>query len=139
MKKISVEAINPKNGAVVYLPELKELSRQNRNNPTQADLRMWKNVLCKRKTGFIFLRQKPINRFILDFYCSGLSLAIEIDGGYHKKQRGYDSERDSFLKQIGIDTIRFSNFEVLNNIETVKLKILSLVKGRSPAIGGERD
>jgi len=129
---IVVEALNPKNGAVGYLPELKELSRQNRNNPTDAEQKIWKEILCARKTGYIFLRQKPINRFIVDFYCSQLNLVIEIDGEIHLKNRKYDEARDDFLRQIGIDTIRFSNHEVLTEIEAVRLKILSLVKGRNP-------
>jgi len=131
--------LNPKNGAISYLSELTELSRQNRSNPTEAELKIWKEILCERKTGYIFLRQKPINRFIVDFYCSQINLAIEIDGEIHIKNRRYDEARDGFLKQIGIDTIRFSNYEVLNEIEAVRLKILSLVKRRSPAVGRERD
>jgi very-short-patch-repair endonuclease len=94
---------------------------------------MWCEVLRRKQTGFLFLRQKPIFRFIVDFYCSELNLAIEIDGKSHKKRKGYDEERDKFLKQIGINTIRFSSDEVMDNIENVKniLKI-SLVKGRNP-------
>ena len=86
-KKIVVEAINPLHGNVNYLNELLELSRKNRNNLTEAEEKIWIEVLMKRKTGYKFLRQKPINRFILDFYCSELNLTIEIDGNSHDKKK----------------------------------------------------
>lgn len=82
-------------------------------------------VLMKRKTGYKFLRQKPINRFILDFYCSELNLAIEIDGSSHNKKKGYDEARNLFLSQIGIKTMRFTDDEVVNNIDEIRKKILN--------------
>ena len=103
------------------------MSRKNRKNPTQAEEKIWKEILMKRKTGFKFLRQKPINRFILDFYCSELNLAIEIDGNSHDKRKGYDETRDKFLHQIGIKTIRFTNDEILNQIDIVKIKLTNLI------------
>ena len=81
----------------------------------------------KRKMGYKFVRQKPINRFILDFYCSELNLAIEIDGSSHDRKKGYDEARDKFLQQIGIKTIRVTNNEVLNNIEAVRLKLMGFI------------
>jgi len=117
---VVTEALNPLHGNVNYYKELKELSRRNRNKPTESEEIIWKEVLMKKKTGFRFLRQKPINRFILDFYCSELNLAIEIDGSSHDAKKGVDRERDLFMQQIGIKTIRFSNNEVLNEINKVK-------------------
>ncbi len=84
-------------------------------------------MLSRDKTGYRFLRQKPIDRFIIDFYCPKLLLAIEIDGGSHIKKKGRDEHRDKFLKQIGITTIRFTNEEVINNIELVRKKINDLI------------
>jgi len=126
-KKVDYEAIDPNRGNVRYLSQLKSLSKINRRNPTEAENKIWKEVLMKRKLGYKFLRQKPINRFILDFYCSELNLAIEIDGGSHLKKSGYDTARDMFLRQIGIRTIRFSNKEVIDNIEKVKSNIMSFI------------
>ena len=126
-KKIVIEAINPLHGNVNYLKELLELSRKNRNNLTVAEEKIWVEVLSKRKTGCKFLRQKPINRFVLDFYCSELNLAIEIDGDSHNKKKNYDKSRDLFLKQMGIKTIRFTNDEVLNNIDKIREKIMNFI------------
>lgn len=131
MKKVIAEALNPKNGAVSYLSQLKEISRRNRKHQTLAEQIIWSKLLKGKRLGYTFLRQKPIGRFILDFYCSELNLAIEIDGEYHKGRAGYDNERDEFLKQIGIETIRFTNETVLKDFGKVKSSLLSLVKGRS--------
>jgi len=76
-------------------------------------------VLSKRILGYKFLRQKPIDQFILDFYCSKLLLAIEIDGGYHLSQKKLDHERDIKLSMIGIKTIRYTNDEVLKSLSLV--------------------
>jgi very-short-patch-repair endonuclease len=131
-KKFPYEALNPLHGSVNYIKELTPVSRKNRNNPTLAEKKIWIELLRKNQTGFRFLRQKPINRFVLDFYCSELDLAIEIDGSSHNKKKNYDLERDKFLKLIGINTIRFTNNEILNDFENVKQKLkLSLVKGRN--------
>ena len=81
----------------------------------------------KRKTGYKFLRQKPVDRYILDFYCSELNIAIEVDGSSHIKKKGFDKYRDQFLNQIGITTIRFTNEEIINNIKVVKSKLTALL------------
>ena len=126
-KKIVIEAINPLHGNVNYLKELRELAKNNRKKPTTGEEIIWKEILMKRKTGYKFLRQKPINRFILDFYCSEINLAIEIDGSSHDKKKYYDEARDVFLKQVGIKTIRFTNDEVMDDIENVKKKIMIII------------
>ena len=126
-KKIVIEAINPLHGNVNYLKELRELAKNNRKKPTTGEEIIWKEILMKRKTGYKFLRQKPINRFILDFYCSEINLAIEIDGSSHDKKKYYDEARDVFLKQVGIKTIRFTNDEVMDDIENVKRKIMNFI------------
>ncbi len=70
------------------------------------------------------MRQKPIHRFIVDFYCSKLSLVIEVDGGYHLEITERDKIRDRFLKSLGITTIRFSNKDILENIAMVRKRIM---------------
>lgn len=135
MKNIVLEALNPLHGNVNYLSELKETAKINRSNPTEAESLIWQKVLRYQKSRFKFTRQKPIGRFIADFYCAQLNLVIEIDGSSHNLKKGYDESRDKFLRQIGIQTLRFSNREVINNLESVKAKIITVcqaspVKGR---------
>lgn len=124
MRNIAVEAINIKRQSIGYLKELKYLSRKNRNNPTLAEQKIWKELLQNKMTGYLFLRQKPIFRFIIDFYCPELHLAIEVDGDCHDHRKWYDEARDKYLKAVGIKTIRFTNNEVLNNIAIVKELLL---------------
>lgn len=102
-----------------YLLELRELARKNRNNPTPSESLLWNMVLSKRIMGYKFLRQKPINQFILDFYCPKLLLCIEIDGGSHLTKRNHDDGRDLILSSIGIKTIRYTDQAVLNNLSSL--------------------
>jgi len=87
---------------------------------------MWQFL---RKNKYKFVRQKPIFRFILDFYCRKLLLAIEIDGDSHNKKKNYDLERDNYLKAVNIKTIRFTNDEVLNNFNIVFKRLLPFLRG----------
>ena len=137
-KKVVAEAINPIHGNINYISELIPMATKNRNNPTPAEEIIWQKILRYKQTGYKFTRQKPINRFILDFYCSELNLAIEIDGSSHIKKKGTDKLRDKFLYQIGIETIRFTNEEILNNLSEVKVKIENLCSGLALSRGGGR-
>ena len=66
-----------------------------------------------------FLRQKPIADFIVDSYCAELHLAIEIDGDSHAEAAEYDSARTATLNAHGILVIRYTNDEVMHNLEGV--------------------
>lgn len=126
--EITEENFITQRGHVRYLDELKQLSKNNRNNPTEAEYVMWQ-YLRKNKYGYKFVRQKPMLRFILDFYCRKLLLAIEIDGGSHNKKKNYDLERDKLLSSLNIKTVRFTNDEVLNDFNKVLNKILPFLRG----------
>lgn len=117
-KSCPVEAITQKLH-VRYLDLLREIARKNRLNPTESENLFWRLLIRKDNFGFHFLRQKPIGRFILDFYCSKLLLAIEIDGDSHDKKKYMDNERDLYLEQRGIKTIRYKNEQVLKDIKNV--------------------
>ena len=71
-----------------------------------------------------------MNRFVLDFYCSKLLLAVEIDGDSHDNKKYYDNERDQMLKNVGIITIRFRNEIVLNNVDLVIDELLKVMEER---------
>ncbi|MFH0887551.1 MAG: endonuclease domain-containing protein [bacterium] len=103
-----------------YRPELIPNARENRKNPTPAEKKLWYEVLRNKQfEGYKFLRQKPIDNFILDFYCSKLQLAIEVDGDSHAAQEEYDMFRTARLNEYGISVIRYTNDEVMNNIDGV--------------------
>ena len=127
MKYLAPEEARCKRGNLKYLDSLRQLARNNRNYPTNGELSMW-NILKNQKLGMVFLRQKPIGKFILDFYCSKLLLAIEIDGDSHDRKQYLDKGRDLYLEQRGIITIRYKNEDVLKNIEKVKRDLEMKIK-----------
>lgn len=109
-----------------YRDSLTWAARKNRKTETEAEEKLWNEVLRRKQTGYKFVRQKPIDRFVVDFYCSELMLAIEVDGNSHDKKLERDKSRDNFLKSCGIKTIRFRNEEILSDIEKVKNRLSSI-------------
>ncbi|OGS95352.1 MAG: endonuclease [Gallionellales bacterium RIFCSPLOWO2_02_FULL_57_47] len=107
-------------GFLPYDPKLTTLARANRMNPTPAEKKIWFEVLRSRQfAAYKFLRQKPINRFIVDFYCSSLHWVVEIDGDSHSEDPAYDIERTQILQSHGLTIIRYSNKDVMCNISGV--------------------
>jgi very-short-patch-repair endonuclease len=107
-------------GFLRYNKNLTTLARENRKNPTAAEIKMWNEVLRMRQFAHHkFLRQKPIANFIVDFYCSELHLVIEIDGDTHGETSSYDLERTKLLNVRGLTVIRYTNEDVLKNIAGV--------------------
>lgn len=99
-----------------YCVHLVTLARANRKTPTPAEAKMWSEILRRRQlVGFKFLRQKPIDGYIVDFYCAALGLVIEIDGDSHAEQIEYDAERTRILNAYGLQVVRYTNAEVLSN------------------------
>ena len=105
----------------MYIPYNKTLTqkaRENRKNPTPAEKKLWYEALGnKRLSNLKFTRQKPLDEYIVDFYCAELMLAIEIDGDTHAGQEHYDKRRTENLNRYGVEVIRYTNAEVLNNLE----------------------
>ena len=103
-----------------YNKNLTSLARENRCNPTKAESKVWNEILRMRQfADYKFLRQKPIYNYIVDFYCSELRLVIEIDGDSHAESIEYDAERTKVLEAFGLTVVRYSNDEVLRNIQGV--------------------
>ena len=101
-----------------YNPKLIEKAREMRKNPTfnrGGEMKVW--------------RQKPIDNFIVDFYCPKLKLVIEVDGDSHFTEDGtlYDAQRTLILEGYGLSVIRFTNDEVINCFEGVCAKIEDLL------------
>jgi len=98
-------------------------------NAPEANL--WYKILRNRELlNYKFLRQKPILNFILDFYCSRLLLGIEIDGESYNEQMSYDKQRSESINRIGIKIIRYSNNDVMSNLEGVYEDLIKQIKIR---------
>ena len=123
-----------KNGNLKYLDKLRKMAKQQRNNPTKAEQIFWREILQYDKIKYRFLRQKPFDRFILDFYCSELLLCIEIDGDSHDNKKYLDKERDLFLEKYNIKTIRYINEQVFNNLNKIRIDLIEKIKEREKII-----
>ena len=104
---------------ILYNPALKEKARELRNNSTKTEILLWINLKGKQMKGYDFHRQKPIDNYIVDFFCSELMLAIEIDGESHYGKEDYDEKRQKKLESLGIRFLRFDDSEVFYNCEGV--------------------
>jgi len=117
------------------LPEdLLEFARQLRQHSTDAEQRLWFALRDRRLAGVKFRRQHPIAPYVLDFYCSELKLAVELDGGQHGTNEGqsHDEQRSRFLAEQGIQILRFWNNDVLQQPEVVLQAIYNAVNVPSP-------
>jgi very-short-patch-repair endonuclease len=108
---------------IPYRPELVQRARELRKNLTPAETLLWKYLKRKQINGFDFDRQKPIDRYIVDFYCKLLKLAIEVDGQSHDFKIKYDIKRQKRLESFGIKVIRFTEKEVLHDLDNVLTEI----------------
>jgi very-short-patch-repair endonuclease len=93
---------------------------------TSAEKMLWKYLRNRKLNRLKFRRQHPLDIFIVDFYCHEKKLIIEVDGGIHddEDQKEYDEGRSFELKEKGYKILRFTNKEVLNNINNVADRII---------------
>jgi very-short-patch-repair endonuclease len=117
-----------------YDKNLKQRSRQLRNEMTDAERHLWSKLRMRQIHGLIFYRQKPIGEYIADFYCPKAKLVIEVDGGQHFSDEGveYDRARDEYISGLGLVVIRFTNNDVLGNIDGVIEKIFEKIPLNPP-------
>ena len=107
-----------------YNKNLKVFARGLRTEAvSKAEKLLWKAILSRKQTGERFLRQRPIDNFIVDFFTPDLGLIIEIDGSSHTNKGEYDFYRQQKLESLGYEMIRFSEGEVLQNAGVVKERI----------------
>ena len=102
-----------------YRHELKPRARELRRDPTPAERKLWYEFLSTHREKFT--RQKPLGKYIADFYCAQKRLVVELDGDTHFTDQGrrYDDIRRQALAQDDIWIIRFTNAEVMTQFEGV--------------------
>lgn len=106
---------------ILYNPKLTALARKLRNESTETEIFLWLKLKGKQMYGYDFHRQKPIDNYILDFFCYELSLGIEVDGYSHEIVEVYKKDiiKEKRMNELGITILRFSDFEVLRDMENV--------------------
>lgn len=107
---------------------LKPYSSQLRKSSTPEEKHLWYDFLQKHSVRFS--RQRIIGSYILDFFCHSAMLAVELDGAQHYEPEGlkHDSDREAYLKDLGIKVLRFFNYDIDRNFEGVCREIDSALK-----------
>jgi|SRR6056297_2850258 len=124
---------------IKYNPKLKELARELRRNATKPEVRLWQKLKRDQMHGYDFHRQKPIDEYIVDFFCNRLRLAIEVDGYSHEILEVWerDVKKNNRLNELGIQVLRFSDAQVLKDMDNVLQAIKEYIfqfeaKGNTP-------
>lgn len=98
---------------------------------TKYESIIWKCLkILAREYKITFNRQKPIDNYIVDFYCAKLKLVIEIDGEIHNREYNikYDKERDELLRKYDLTVLRIKNKEIENNLRNIYNKLEERLK-----------
>ncbi|MFK7847072.1 MAG: endonuclease domain-containing protein [Rhodothermales bacterium] len=115
---------------IPYAPWLVPIARRLRNNSTLSEILLWQHLKGKQIFGYDFHRQRPVDRYIIDFFCVELMLAIEIDGSSHEIEGQWtkDSKRQMRLEKFGIHFLRFDDLAVKKDAEEVARVIAQWVE-----------
>jgi very-short-patch-repair endonuclease len=125
-------------------PQMRTHARALRRDSTRAEQVIWRAVRAHRLNDVGFRRQTPIGPYIVDFVSHSAKLVVELDGGQHfdTAHERRDARRDGFLRSKGFRVLRFSNHDVLTNLEGVWTVIAAAIDEAvapslpSPASGG---
>ena len=104
-------------------PRLVEFAKAMRREMTEPERRLWYELRAKRFEGVKFRRQNVVGVYIADFYSRSAQLIIEIDGDTHAFQHEYDQIRERFFMSKGFRVIRFTNSDVMTNIQGVLISV----------------
>ncbi|MBQ8051299.1 MAG: endonuclease domain-containing protein [Bacteroidaceae bacterium] len=117
------------NADPAYYAQLKAWAREMRKAPTEAEA-VLRNRVRANSLGHKFLFQYVIGQYIVDFLCPDCKLIIEVDGEYHADpwQQDDDEQRSRWLEQMGYRVIRFSNEQVLKELDNVIREISNCIK-----------
>ena len=115
-----------KTADAVFYHDMKQLKQKLTLYPTNAESILWQELRSK-KLGQKFRRQHVIGKFIVDFICLSKQVIVEVDGNVHQETQEYDEFRTQYLNSLGFSVTRFSNEEVMNDLETVLRTIQKLV------------
>jgi len=104
-------------------------ARELRRDSTDAERLLWRVLRDRQFISHKFRRQHPIGRYIVDFVCLDRRLVVELDGAHHADQQEYDADRTAWLQSEGYEVLRFSNREVLTQLESVQQAVWLALEG----------
>ncbi|MFB6340842.1 endonuclease domain-containing protein [Saccharicrinis sp. FJH62] len=112
-----------------YNQHNKDFARESRKLGTMGEAILWRDLLkAKQLNGYQFNRQYKIGNYIVDFICRKLNLIIEVDGSSHKTNGPEDYDREKWLTELGYTVLRFSENEVIYNLNYVAMDIQNMVE-----------
>ncbi|WP_395945224.1 endonuclease domain-containing protein [Brevundimonas sp.] len=111
--------------------DIVDRARDLRRDMSLPEVQLWQALRGEKLGGLKFRRQHPMPPYVLDFYCAGVRLAVEIDGDSHEGRAAQDARRDAFMLDQGIRTLRIPARSVLNDIDAVTDHILREARGGS--------
>jgi very-short-patch-repair endonuclease len=103
-----------------------------RNQATPAERKLWHMLSRRQIAGYKFSRQMPVGPYFVDFLCREAMLVVELDGWLHDMQQDYDQRRDNFLADQGYAIVRFTNADVLGNLDSIVQMIESALAETGP-------
>lgn len=106
---------------------LKPGAQTMRHEPTEAENVLWQRLRRNQIAGHHFRRQHVIDRFIVDFYYAKARLVIEVDVAIHAESGGHDAVRQDYLESMGLCVLRFTNEQVLHEIDHVVTRICEFI------------
>jgi very-short-patch-repair endonuclease len=116
---------------------LVEFAKSMRREMTEPEKRLWHQLRAKRFEGTKFRRQNVVGKYIADFYSRATMVIIEVDGNTHGFQHDYDIVREKYLHGLGFNVIRFTNSEVMTNMEGVLTMIALQLSPPLPTLSPE--
>ena len=122
---------------------LRDRRRELRKNMTDSEILLWDRLRMRKVKGFKFLRQYSVGPYIMDFFCVELRLGVEVDGRFHGSTENieYDLKRTVFLKEHGVELIRFWNDDILYDVDSVVMRLKQKIASidNSPLEEGEQE
>ena len=123
-------------------PAQLQFAKQLRTNLTECERLLWRRLRNRQLSGFKFRRQHPLPPYVLDFYCAELMLVVELDGGQHYDEAGLEKDRlrTDYLERQDLRMLRFSNLDVLQNLEGVLAEIVCWIEAAplTPTLSPQR-
>jgi len=106
-----------------FQPRHTQRAKELRNEATPAERNLWKYLSGRKLAGWKFSRQMPVGPYFADFLCREALLVVELDGYSHDMRQAYDDNRDQWLTRNGYQVLRFTNADIMSNVEGVVSEI----------------
>jgi len=126
-------------GADYMDSDMTPIARKLRRELTPTEKILWPKLRARRFAGFRFRRQQPIDRFVVDYFCSRAKLIVELDGETHLGREEADKVRQAFLEGLGYVVIRFWNNQIFDECDAVLEAIYQACTKRVSELENEKN